>query len=265
MYKISEFCAMVGLPKSKIRFYEKYGLFQEKRTENGYRYFTREDAFRVNAFLVLLQYGFTVEKSIQMLDEAQPGEQFARSLEEQKARLMAEIQQLDYRVRRLEGAIGGIRNYGENRFKIEWVEDYLYVHASEGLDFSPAVRNAKILVRFYDQLSVSRCARVISREELFGESPEVNPSYVIALPASCGNLLGEYNRRQVKRMELGKCLIHTRTKNRAESVKRESFQPILDHVRAHGLTVRGNVFLVPTFLNLDEKHSDVETLFIPVD
>lgn len=265
MYRMGEFSKMVGLPKSKIRFYEKYGLFQQKRQANGYRYFTKEDAFRVNAFLVLLQYGFTVERAIQMLDEAQAGETFAAALEEQRARLLREMELMDYRVRRLEGAIQCIRDHREDSFTVAMVDDYLYCAASNGLDFSLSVTNAKTLAKFYDLLSVTRCARIIRREELLGDSPEVDPSYIIAIPVQSAHLLGTYDQSQVRRMRLGKCLIHTRTKNRSESVKRASFRPILDYAAAHGLTIRGDVLLVPTFLNLDEKRSDVESLFLPVE
>lgn len=57
-YYIREFSNMTGLPQSKIRYYEKIGLFKVKRMKNGYRWFSPEDAFRVNAFRCLLQYGF---------------------------------------------------------------------------------------------------------------------------------------------------------------------------------------------------------------
>ena len=65
MYRIKEFAAMTGLPPSKIRFYEKHGLLSALRDDNGYRVFSPEDAFRSNAFRVLLQYGFTVERAVQ--------------------------------------------------------------------------------------------------------------------------------------------------------------------------------------------------------
>ena len=71
MYRIKEFAAMTGLPPSKIRFYEKHGLLATRREENGYRVFSPEDAFRANAFRVLLQYGFTVEQAVAMLDAEQ--------------------------------------------------------------------------------------------------------------------------------------------------------------------------------------------------
>ena len=58
MYRIREFSAMTGLSQSKIRFYEKRGFLLSHREENGYRVFTPEDAFRSNAFRMLLQHGF---------------------------------------------------------------------------------------------------------------------------------------------------------------------------------------------------------------
>ena len=38
-YYIREFSCMTGLPQSKIRYYEKIGLFKAKRMKNGYRWF----------------------------------------------------------------------------------------------------------------------------------------------------------------------------------------------------------------------------------
>ncbi|MEA5094854.1 MerR family transcriptional regulator [Sedimentibacter saalensis] len=105
MYKISEFAKMSGLPQSKVRFYEKNGLLKVRKDINGYRYFTRWDAFRVNAFRVLLQYGFTVEKAISMLDERQSGELFVNSLEDKKEELQKQIDLMHSRMKKLEAVI----------------------------------------------------------------------------------------------------------------------------------------------------------------
>ena len=83
-YYIREFSNMTGLPQSKIRYYEKIGLFKVKRMKNGYRWFSPEDAFRVNAFRCLLQYGFSIEEAVRMLDEKQQTEQFEQSLKRQR-------------------------------------------------------------------------------------------------------------------------------------------------------------------------------------
>lgn len=71
MYRIREFSAMTGLSQSKIRFYEKRGFLLSHREENGYRVFTLEDAFRSNAFRMLLQYGFSIEEAIELVDADQ--------------------------------------------------------------------------------------------------------------------------------------------------------------------------------------------------
>lgn len=49
----------------------QHGLVLSDRMENGYRVFTPEDAFRSNAFRVLLQYGFSISEAIEMLDAKQ--------------------------------------------------------------------------------------------------------------------------------------------------------------------------------------------------
>lgn len=90
MYRMKEFSAMTGLPQSKIRFYEKHGLILSDRQENGYRVFTPEDAFKSNAFRVLLQYGFSIDEAVAMLDAKQGTEEFERSLLHQQEKLMHE-------------------------------------------------------------------------------------------------------------------------------------------------------------------------------
>ena len=105
-YKIGEFAAMTGMSPSKVRFYEKAGLFcANEREENGYRVFTPQDAFRANAFRVLLQYGFTVEHAIEMLDAKQDSAEFEGSLRSQREILQRQIDLLNYRLRRISGAL----------------------------------------------------------------------------------------------------------------------------------------------------------------
>lgn len=59
-----------------------------------------------NAFRVLLQYGFTVEKAIAMLDARQGTAEFEASLQEQRARLAHDADLLRYRLRRIDGSRG---------------------------------------------------------------------------------------------------------------------------------------------------------------
>ncbi|MFR8008488.1 MAG: MerR family transcriptional regulator, partial [Gordonibacter urolithinfaciens] len=153
MYRIKEFAAMTGLPPSKIRFYEKHGLLATRREENGYRVFSPEDAFRANAFRVLLQYGFTVEQAVAMLDAEQGTEEFKRSLEDQQAKLRREADLLRYRLAKIESALALVDGGGRAAFTLVDAPDQLYVSASVGRDFGVSVENEREIALFYNLLS----------------------------------------------------------------------------------------------------------------
>ena len=205
-YYIREFSNMTGLPQSKIRYYEKIGLFKVKRMKNGYRWFSPEDAFRVNAFRCLLQYGFSIEEAVRMLDEKQQTEQFEQSLKRQR---------------------------------------YTLTHEKQ-------------------LLSISSYARVIETAQFSFEKPELNPSYVCAIPASEEWRLGTYDRTHVHWMNLGKCIVYHRSLTREESVRKETFALLLDWMTAHGYHMREKMMILPGFLNLDGCGKDMETVILPV-
>lgn len=265
MYKISEFAKMTGLPQSKVRFYEKKGLLHVHKDENGYRYFTPKDAFRVNAFRVLLQYGFTIEKAIQMLDEKQTGETFIKTLEEHKKEILNQIELMDSRVSRLDQVISLLEHGYENHIEIKEVENFLYVFASKGLDFSISNENAETFARFTDLMPISSNARIIKTDQLLKGEKIINPSYICGLPVSKESLLGNYDKTKVKQMHMGKCIRFYRQKTREESSKFESFIDLVEFVNKHQLKIRGEeILLLPTFLNLDGNGRDIEVLYVPI-
>ena len=40
---------------------------------------------------------------------------------------------------------------------------------------------------------------------------------------------------------------------------------LFEHLDAHGLTICGDILIMPTFLNLDGEGSDIEVLYVPVE
>lgn len=264
MYKISEFAKMSGLPQSKIRFYEKNGLLKVRKDINGYRYFTRWDAFRVNAFRVLLQYGFTVEKAISMLDERQSGELFVNSLEDKKEELQKQIDLMHSRMKKLETVISLLKEGYENKFEIVEMEDYIYVLASNGIDFGISVKNGKVIAQFAELLSITSYARIILMDELLSKKEVINPSYSNAIPISKEHLLGKYDKSKVNRIKLGKCIRYYRSETREGSEKIESFNELFNFLEENNYEINGDVLLLPTFLNLDGKGIDIEVLYVPI-
>lgn len=263
-YYIREFSSMTGLPQSKIRYYEKIGLFKVKRMKNGYRWFSPEDAFRVNAFRCLLQYGFSIEDAVRMLDEKQQTEPFLRSLRQQQETLNREKQLLEYRLQSLEEAIGLLNLKPGSDFSIQDVPDKLYVHASNGRDFSVAAEAGETISRFVELLSVTNYTRIINTAQFSAPGEELDPSYVSAMPVSEERWLGEYDHTHVHRLNLGKCIVYHRSVTREESVRKETFAPLFDWMNAHGYRMREKMVIQPGFLNLDGCGTDMETVILPV-
>lgn len=264
MYRMKQFAAMTGMTQSKIRFYEKHGLVLSDRMENGYRVFTPEDAFRANAFRVLLQYGFSVSEAVEMLDARQDTDEFRWSLQEQQARLRKEQVLLDYRQRRIRGVLEFLCSDEGLRFKEVDLPDHLYINASFGRDFSVSLENETVLAECYGLLSVVSCARIVRRDNLLDESDAVDPDYITTLSIEASDCLSDYARQHVKRLELGRCVRFGRRVTREESIWKETFNELFEYLGERSLEIRGDIMLMPSFLNLDGEGSDIEILYVPV-
>lgn len=265
MYRIKEFAAMTGLPQSKVRFYEKYGLLDSERLENGYRVFAPEDAFRVNAFRLLLQYGFSVEQAVAMLDEKQGTETFLTSLEEQRDDLQRQADLLRYRLAKIGSAIDAIEHQPDALDCVLMdMPDQYYVSASVGRDFSVSIENEHEIALFYDLLSVTSCTRIIRKRDFESTADTVDPDYVISIPESEAYRLKGADPAKIERLCLGKCIRFRHRTTRAESLLKKTYEPLMHYLDDHGYELRNDIILFPSFLNLDGAGSDIETLFVPV-
>ena len=264
MYRMKEFSAMTGLSQSKIRFYEKQGLILSDRSENGYRVFTPEDAFKSNSFRMLLQYGFSVEEAIIELDSSHGTGEFEQSLLKQKEKLLCEADTIAYRLKRLEAALDLINSVPSLGFEMVDAADQLYVNASYGRDFSISLENEEAINEYYNLLSLSSCARIIKKENLLDNSNTVDPNYILTITENEKHRLSQGVLKQVKRLCLGKCIRFRRQATRAQSVNKESYRELFEYLNSHGYEIRSDIILFPSFFNLDGQGSDIETLCVPI-
>ena len=278
-YTIGMFADMVGLPQSKVRFYERCGLLPVRKLENGYRYFLPEDAFRMNEFRVLRSYGFSVEDAIRLLEENQSGEAFTQSLRAQREQLLLEQERLKNRIEHIDRTLRTIE-LGEGlvqhadaplsdielseRFSITDQPDILYVRASRGRDFSVSTQNAQALAEFVHLLPKARYLRIIPRACFDNDSPTVDPDYIVGVPIADRSILKNSPVEQLELLRLGRCLRYIRRETRKTSVNKETFDPIFAYLKEHGYSLRGDMLIVPTFLNLDGQGQDVEFVFAPI-
>lgn len=264
MYRMKQFSAMTGMTQSKIRFYEKHGLVLSDRMENGYRVFTPEDTFRANAFRVLLQHGFSINEAIAMLDKKQDTPDFRKALENQRQRMERERDLLNYRLKRIQATLELVSSDSEPDFKVVEGSSQLYINASHGRDFSVSEGNAKVLAEYYELLGVTSCARIIRRSDLLDKGSTVDPDYVNTIAAKEEHYLSDYSRARVKRLDLGTCVRFGRKVTREGSVRKKAFDGLFAYLEEHGLEIRDDILLLPSFLNLDGEGSDIEVLYVPV-
>jgi DNA-binding transcriptional MerR regulator len=264
-YSIREFSNMTGLAPSKIRYYEKLGLFDGHRLSNGYRYYDPEDAFRANAFRSLVLYGFTVEQAIHALDEAQNTESFALTLREKQQELTQLQQLLAAKQAMLDETLHFLHHLPPiNDFSVQDREDLLFVYASEGRDFTVSEQNRDAVQRFTALHGFSRFARILPATQLQSGQEILDPCYVSAMPLHELRRLESCPPEQVHTLSLGKCLVFHRALTRAESAQAVSFAPMLQWLEQHGYRLRNDLVIYPSFLNLDGAGRDVETVVVPI-
>ena len=95
---------MAALSPSAVRFYQKHGVIQPEQQPNGYFMYTKHDAFRINAFKMLLSYGFSIQEAVQLLDTEYDSPSFLGRLEEKEQHLELELVQIRHRLKMLRHA-----------------------------------------------------------------------------------------------------------------------------------------------------------------
>lgn len=263
--KIKEFSAMTGLSPSSIRFYEKHGLFELNRSDNGYRSFSPNDAFRSNAFRTLFKYGFSIDEAAHIVNEKQGCAEFATSLRSRRAQMQREIRELQVRINYVDRALHHLENEADSLCAEVEEQNFLYARASYGIDFSIAKSHRLSIAEYYEMLGLTFCSRVISEADLKSDSPTLDPSYVISIKEENRGLLSAEALDESELIELGHCVYFRREVTREESAQRTSYAPLYDYLEKHGLVIRGDALLFPLFLNLDGEGRDVETVYVPVE
>ncbi len=263
--KIKEFSAMTGLSPSSIRFYDKHGLFELNRTENGYRSFSPADAFQSNAFRTLFKYGFSIEEAARIMHEKQGGVEFAESLRARKSQMQHEIGELQIRIGYIDRALHHLEQEEDGMCAEVEEQNFLYARASYGLDFSISKHNRLAIAEYYELLGLTFCSRIITKADLESDAPTLDPSYVISIKEENKHLLTPEALDDSEIVELGHCVFFRREATREESAQRESYAPLYDYLEEHQLAIKGDALLFPLFLNLDGEGRDVETLYVPVE
>ncbi len=100
LYQVKDIMQMYGISRDTIKYYEKQGLIEPRRNDNGYRVFDTFNVEKLKKILDLRDLGFSVQEIIEMaLDEST--ERDAESLVELRKRTEETIRRLHQKLEKI--------------------------------------------------------------------------------------------------------------------------------------------------------------------
>ena len=113
---IKELEKILGIPRATVRFYEKEGLINPIREDNGYRDYSEDDVERLRKIIILRKIGMSVEDINDIFDGA-------KSMDEV---LDSNIIKLQEQMEELKGAIKLNKKMKEDQIEISLMNTELY-------------------------------------------------------------------------------------------------------------------------------------------
>lgn len=80
-YLIGDFARMIGVSRDALRFYEKKGVVEPHKKENGYRYYSEEDFYRLMSVIYHRKMNSSLEEIEELLNGDGEVERMQRHLE----------------------------------------------------------------------------------------------------------------------------------------------------------------------------------------
>lgn len=139
-YLIGDMARIVGLSRDALRFYEKKGIISAKKRENGYRYYSEEDIYRLMTVMYSRKMNFSLEAIEGMVNGegslALKKQQIIRQIEEikreqeEQRRIMARLWLSQRDIERIEEYKG---RFSRKRFPSAYILD-------TGTDFNEGLK-----------------------------------------------------------------------------------------------------------------------------
>ncbi|MCR5291066.1 MAG: MerR family transcriptional regulator [Treponema sp.] len=261
LYSIKEFSTMVALSPSAVRFYQKHGVITPAQQPNGYFLYTKHDAFRINAFRMLLSYGFSIQDSVSLLDANYQTDEFIDGMVEKERCLEIELVRTRYRLKMLRQARAMLQ--GEyTTFSFDTFESGYIARVSDEDNFLLAEECKDEVSRMAEFLGLTRYVRILYAADLRKDSEFWKPSYGMFISEKDAEIVFPCKKSNLLKVESGRVLKYIRRINRPNSEKSTSYQELFDYMENNKLDFRGDILLFPSFFNLDSAANDFETIIV---
>lgn len=150
---------------TNLRFFEQTGLISPERSENGYRSYSINDAYRINTFNSLTRMGYSLSQAAERT-ECIEADRFAAEMDENIQRMEQEKQLLE---RRIEWAktlreVYSSAEYYLNHPIEKHLPEHSFLHCVNGEDPSPSFAIGDAIARMVDILPFSSYAGLLEAD-----------------------------------------------------------------------------------------------------
>lgn len=260
-YSVKQFCDMVGVPFSTLRYYERIGLLNpDQDKKNKYRKYSLEDAFKVNKFKRYRSLGFTVDEVVELITCSEPT-YIVEKINHRQQAIGKELQELEQKYKRLEQFKKNIFiTLEKNNFKVVKKEDKFFLAASEKGVFNATTYDE--FSKWVEHLPITTYCKVINQESLVTENYVID--YGISIDKSKIYLLDEALRVNAKRIKLGECICFYTLIDKGQIADNHIFKELDQFLQANNLVINGDFYLEGVPVKREHTDKKVSIVWVSV-
>ena len=262
-YSVKQFCDMVGVPFSTLRYYERIGLLTPHQDEmNKYRQYTVEDAFKVNRFKMYRALGFKVDEILDFIDNGKLSYIIDKVEGRQKCidKEIIELQQQYAILGQLKEKM--LFSLRKDYFKIVDKEDKLFLPASKKGVFNATKYDE--FSKWVELLPLTNYSKVIDKQYFLEDEHNYHMDYGISIDKSKSSMLKDELLVNAKLIKLGKCVcFYTSIKN-AKIADHSIFKHLINFLEENNLLINGDFYLEGIHINSEKGDKKGNIVWIPV-
>lgn len=255
-YSVRQFCDMVGVPYSSLRYYERIGLLKPKQDRlNNYRSYTVNDAFLLNRFKNYRAIGFEVKEALEIINK-DCNRDLAQKIDRLEEELYTQMKLLQEQLKRIEKLKSDFKWLESNTtYRIGEMEDKWFLPASEGFDFT--VAKFDVFSKWVELLpTTAYCKRIKHQEDL-------KKDYGISINVSDAHLLEPELLQNAELINGGKGLMFISHQLKGESCLEKGFKEAFAYMKQEGFIQNGDIYLEGTMFK-SESGIRPDVVFIPI-
>ena len=261
-YSVKEFSAMVGMPYTSIRYFERIKLLKPKKQANNYRFFTHLDAFRLNKFKYFRSLGINVDDSLDIIEESNV-DLVIEKLNNREGEIKKEILKLEEQLLGINNARENLEyvKKEENKYEIKFIKDKVFIPASKGLDFT--ISEYDIFSKFVDMLPISEYCSRIKNRYIF-DKDNIKKDYGISIDLDVAKERGIDLNNEGEILKMGKCLVYYINKINKNYKFIEFIEDALIYIKENNMKVIGDIYFNGVKLKYEDGSKGF-IIYIPIE